>query len=249
MTRRSREADSKVCGARGPAPLRALGAEKIQLPYDNRFETIWEYKESFLRGRIDFFSVIGPGCPICGKSECYRQITPYFRYAIELFPEFGKDRIPIARFLCRNKHRTFSLLPIQLIPYFQYTLRAVIGTLLLGLGYRQTGRRGFYGASISVDADSLVTPWLVVYWLATVARGLQRAHAVLGRFYNLSDVVSSPSYQTASWKQVSGYFIAVGLTRKAGWMQAALTICRRYSRSTGRFLFGSASRQRTGIGK
>jgi hypothetical protein len=87
--------------------------------------------------------VIGPVCPICGKRECYRRITPYFRYAIELFPEFGKQRIPIARFLCRNKRRTFSLLPIQLIPYFQYTLCAVIGTLLLGLGYRQAGPAGF----------------------------------------------------------------------------------------------------------
>jgi hypothetical protein len=100
-----------------------------------------------------------------------------------------------------------------------------------------------------VDQESLVTPWLIVCWLAAIARGLRRAHAVLERFYHLSDIVSPPTYQTASWQQVSGYFIAVGLTPKAAWRQAVLTLCRRYSRSTGRFLFGSACRQKTAICK
>jgi hypothetical protein len=207
-----------------------------------------EYKESFLCGQIDFFSFIGAVCPICGKSDCYRQITPYFRYAIELFPEFSKHRIPIARFLCRNNHSSFSLLPIQLIPYFQYSVRAVIGTLLLALQYRQRGQRGFYGASISVDANSLVTPWLVVCWLVTVARGLRRAHTLLGRFYNLSNVSILPS-QRASIKEVYGYFLAVGLTSQAAWKQSVLTTCRHYSRATGQFLFGTASQQRSAICK
>lgn len=160
-----------------------------------------------------------------------------------MFAEFSKDRVPIARFLCRNQHISFSLLPIQLIPYFQYTVGAVIGTLLLGLQYRQMGRRGFYGASIAVDADSLVTPWLVVCWLLTVARGLSRAHGVLGRFYNLGDVSTRPS-QRASWKQVAGYFLAFGLKPKTLPMPPVLTLCRRYSRTTGQFLFGTASQQR-----
>jgi len=228
-----------------PAPL-AARSRKIQLPYDNRFETILEYKESFLCGQIDFFSVIGAGCPICGKTDCYRQITPYFRNAIELFPDFDKHRIPISRFLCRNKHSSFSLLPIQLIPYFQYTVGAVIGTLLLAFQYRQRGQRGFYGASATVDADSLVTPWLVVCWLLTVARGLRRAHAVLGRFYNLSDV-RTVTDQMASCKQVCGYFLAMGLKPKICWMPPVMTVCRRYSRATNRFLFGTASQHRSAI--
>ena len=222
-----------------------MGAEKIQLPYDNRFETIWEYKDSFLCGQIDFSSFIGAACPICGQTSCYRQITPYFRYAIELFPEFSQNRIPISRFLCRNEHSSFSLLPIQLIPYFQYTVGAVIGTLLLALQYRQRGQQGFYGASITVDANSLVTPWLVVYWLVTVARGLRRAHAVLGKFYDLSDVVNAPTYQTASVKELSGYFLAFGLKPEITWIQSVLPICRRYSRATAQFLFGITSQQRT----
>jgi hypothetical protein len=61
-----------------------------------------------------------------------------------LFPEFKKQRIPIARFVCRRRHKTFSMLPTQLIPYRQYTVKAVIGVLLLGLQFRQQGQKGFH---------------------------------------------------------------------------------------------------------
>ncbi|MFH1952482.1 MAG: hypothetical protein ABIL06_12790 [Pseudomonadota bacterium] len=227
-------------------PLEEPESRKIQLPYDNTFESIWEYKESYLSGRIDFFSIIGPVCPICGDIDCYRQIFPYFRYAIELFPEFNKERIPIARFLCQRHGGSFSMLPIQLIPYLQYTANAVIGTLLLGFQYWQMGRRGFYGASVEVDADSLVTPWLVACWLAIVARGLRRAHAVLGRFYNLSDV-HTLAHRTVPWEEVSGYFLAFSLKPTIPWAPMVLTLCSHYSRATGRFLFGVPSQQRAAI--
>ena len=108
----------------------------------------------------------------------YQSIPPYRRYANELFPEFRKERIPVARFLCRLLRLTFSLLPTQLAPYCQYTLAAIIGALLLGLDSRQEGEQGFQGAVLAVDPDSLVTPWLVACWLVLVRSGLQRAHAV-----------------------------------------------------------------------
>src|SRR3972149_8241322 len=111
------------CRIPGFAP-REQGSQTIQLTYINTYKTIWEYKKSFLARQIDFFSFIGPRCPICGALDCYRQITPYWRYAIDLFPDFKKEQVPIARFLCRKKRKTFSLLPIQLIPYLQYTAAA-----------------------------------------------------------------------------------------------------------------------------
>jgi hypothetical protein len=135
-----------------------------------------------------------------------------------------------------------------LIPYFQYTVRAVIGTLLLALQYRHLGQQGFYGASISVEADSLVTPWLVVYWLAIVVRGFSRAHAVLGQFYNLSNV-DSLADSSAPWPEVSCYFLAFGLIPNIAWMPLVLELCRRYSRATNRFLFGTASQHRSAICK
>jgi hypothetical protein len=186
-------------------------------------------------------SFIGVHCPICNGTDCYRAITPYSRYAIELFPEFKKKRIPIARFLCRQRRKTFSLLPIQLIPYFQYTVGAVIETLLLGMECWQNGQKGFYGASDAVDPDSLVTPWLITCWLVAVIRGLRRGHAVLRRFYPL-DAIRTQG-RAKGWQEAGGYFVGFGLALK---MESALlmNVVGRYSRSTGQFLFGTPSQYR-----
>jgi len=225
-----------------PPPC-APGSRKIQLPYLNTFETVWEYRESFLAGKIHFFSSIGPVCPLCGHLHCYRKILPYWRYALELFPEFKKERIPIARFLCRKTQRTFSLLPIQLIPYFQYTLSAVVGTLLLGWGYWQKGQQGFWGATVEVDPESLVTPWLVIFWLAAILRGLRRGHAMLGRFYDLTGI-RTPK-RAASWEEAASYFLALGLKPKIRWYPLLMSLVGHYSRTTKQFLFGTPSQQRT----
>jgi hypothetical protein len=227
-------------GPRSPAPC--AQDPKIQVPYRNTFQSLWEYKESFLAGRIDFASRIGPACPLCGRLDCYRKITPYWRYAIELFPEFQKERIPVARFLCRERRRTFSLLPIQLIPYFQYTVDAVLGTLLLGWGSWQKGQGGFWGASVEVDPDSLVTPWLVAFWLAVVLRGFRRGHSVLGRLYNLTGI-GTPK-EVSSWKEAAGYFLALGLKAKTG--PLGIQLVRAYTQATHQFLFGIPSQQRAG---
>lgn len=200
-------------------------------------ETIWEYKKSFQSGAFDFLSVLGPICPLCGCSECYRRITPYWRYAIDVFPEFRKDRVPIARFLCRNQLKTFSLLPIQLIPYYQYTVCAVLGVVLLAFGHWQLGQRGFWGASLEVDPDSLLTPWLIACWLNLVVRGLQRAHAVLGRLYDLSGV---RSFGQGMWETAAGYFQALGWDPHTRWGP----FVDRYSWSTEAFFLGVPSQHR-----
>jgi hypothetical protein len=215
-------------------------------------QTIWEYKECFLSRQIDFLSFFGPTCPVCGKQACYRQITPYWRYAIEFFPEFRKERVPIARFVCRRRWRTFSPLPIQLIPYFQYTVNAVMGTLLLGIRCWQMGQQGFHGASVGVDPDSLLTPWLVACWLAVVVQGFRRAHGVLRRFYDLSAISSYP--RTMAWEEVRGYLLSFSWKPQIRWgpmdvvgppwLEALLN---RYSRSTKLFLFGTPSQQRASM--
>lgn len=164
--------------------------------------------------------MIGPHCPICGGLDCYREITSYWRYAIDLFPDFKKEPIPIARFLCRQEKRTFSLLPIQLIPYFQYTIRAVIRTLLLSMECREQGQKGFWGASIGVPPDSLITPWLIACWLVMVVHGFRRAHPTLCRFHDLSDVRTRKS--AVPWEEVSGYFLAFGLECYVAILQTTL---------------------------
>jgi hypothetical protein len=222
---------------------------KIQLPYPNTHETIWEYKESFLSRQIDFFSFIGAACPVCGKQDCYREITPYWRYAIDLFPEFKKERVPVARFLCDKRERTFSILPSQLMPYFQYTVNAVIGTLLLVLHYRQMGQKGLHGASVAVDPDTLLTPWLIACWLGAVVLGFRRAHGVLRQWYNLADIRSS--HGSAAWEEASGYFLCFGWHLQIRWGPPDVvgppplqSFVNRYSRSTRLFLFGTPSQYR-----
>lgn len=143
----------------------------------------------------------------------------------------------MARFLCRLKRRTFSLLPIQLAPYCQYTLKAIIGTLLLGLNSRQQGQQGFQGAVLAVDPDSLVTPYLVACWLVLVLGGLKRAHAWLRRRYDLDGI---HSVQPA-WEQVRDYFLALGWKSPA---YRLIEVLHQYSQTTRQFMFGIPSQQR-----
>ena len=169
-------------------------------------------------------------------------MAPYWRYAIELFPEFKMKRIPIARFLCRKRRKTFSLLPIQLIPYFQYTVGAVMGALFLGMGCWRMGQKGFHGASVKVDEvdpESLVTPWLIACWLVAVLRGLRRGHAALRRLYDLDGIRSS-----GAWEEAAGYFGVFGLRPEIDRLSPWIDLVSRYSRATGQFLFGTPSQYR-----
>ena len=190
--------------------------------------------------KIDFISFLGVRCPICNGTDCYRPMAPYWRYAIELFPEFKKKRIPIARFICGRRRKTFSLLPIQLIPYVQYTVGAVVGTLFLGMGCWQMGQKGFYGASVKVDPESLVTPWLITCWLVAVVQGFRRGHVALRPFYNLDGIHTS-----GVWEEAAAYVAAFGLKPKIERLSLLMDLVYRYSRATGQFLFGMPSQYRS----
>jgi len=164
-----------------------------------------------------------------------------------LLPSFRKERIPIARFLCRRQQSTFSLLPVQLIPYRQYTVHAIMAALLLGLGCWHKGQHGFHGASIGVHPDSLVTPWLVVCWLAMIVRGFRGAHAVLGRSVDLSKVRSAAGSALA-WPELGSYLLAFGYDNRTAWRLRLQELLNQYSRDTGQFLFGIPSQRRAGSG-
>lgn len=211
---------------------------KIQLPYHNTFRSIWEYKKAFLSRQIDALSSID-SCPICGKTECYREITPYKRNVIELFPKFKKEPIPVARALCRTTGKTFSLLPIQLIPYHQYTADTVLRTLLLGLGFREDGQTGFWGAYCRVDPESRLTPWLVNCWLIMVFRGFQRAHQVLRRFYLLDHIRVVDG--TSLWDIAASYCQAFFPKPRDPPVQQLLSS---YAQTASSPLFGTPSQER-----
>jgi hypothetical protein len=131
------------------------------------------------------------------------------------------------------------------MPYFQYTVSAVIVTLLLALQCRQRGQQGFLGASTGVDPESLVTPWLIVCWLAAILRGLRRGHRTLVGFYDLSAI--RIRQETPHWEELTGYFMAFGFRPQVPWSQSGCVIQRllyRYSHATAQFLFGTPSQSR-----
>ena len=138
------------------------------------------------------------------------------------------------------------MLPIQLIPYFQYTVQAVIGVLLLALKSWESGQRGFHGAAVRVDPDSRVTPWLVTYWFMVVIRGFRHAHGMLMRWYDLSGIRSLGD--AGEMEEAAGYVSCLGWkTKIIQWVLIEPPISR-YSIQTRRFLFGVPSQGRSRAG-
>ena len=76
-------------------------------------------------------------CPLCGGSDCARFIEYYERQVIDENGTYYKA-FPIARFSCHRKggepivkHKTFSLLPHQLVPYSKYSIAFIFKVLKL----------------------------------------------------------------------------------------------------------------------
>ena len=89
----------------------------FQLSYSNRFRSVWEYEEAKKSKKIDWRSVIGSVCPVCGVACGYREIKPYCREAREVWPP-RTGMVPVARFQCMGtpgKYPTFSMLPLLVL--------------------------------------------------------------------------------------------------------------------------------------
>ena len=134
-------------------------------------------------------------------------------------------------------------MPIQLIPYFQYTVNSVIGTLFLGVSCWRMGQVGFCGAEASVAPESNVTAWLAICWLMMVVTGLRRGHAELIRIYDRSCIQASETGDP--WQEFTDYFVAFGIAPEIKWRPLLHTLLYRYSHTTRLFLFGTPSQFRS----
>lgn len=85
----------------------------------------------------------------------------------------------MSRSLCAKTGKTFSLLPSQLIPYCQYTVDAVIGTLVKVYEFQRIGQKGYHGASLELPPDCSVTPYLIQTWAVLILAGFLRGHHIL----------------------------------------------------------------------
>ena len=214
----------------------------IQLPYYNSFFSIWQYRDAILGGGIDFLRVVGESCPICGRRGCYREITGYFRGVIELFPEYREGEVLIARFQCATTGRTFSLLPIQLIPYHRYTAASVVGALLLAMEHN----RSLFAVSEKIlDVKSRANGYLLLAWLLVLVRGLRRAHPWLQKRYALSEVRSAIRRGPGEWLAELRAYLTALLPRASPEVGCELAeVVSVYAHQTARFLFGVPSQQR-----
>ena len=214
----------------------------IQLPYYNSFSSIWQYQDAILEGGIDFLRVIGATCPLCGGRGCYREIEGYTRGVIELFPEYREGEVLVARFQCRAIWRTFSLLPIQLIPYHQYTAASVVMALMLALTHDCSL---FAVAEKMLTAEGRANGYLLAAWLLVLVRGLRRAHPWLKKRYGLSEVRSSKRRRPAEWLVELGAYLMALLPRGSPVIGCeiveAISV---YAHETSRFLFGVPSQDR-----
>ncbi len=184
---------------------------------------------------------MGEACPLCGRPGCWREISPYFRTAIELFP-FREGAVPVARFQCRERRRTFSLLPHQLAPYHLYTIESMILAVVLWAEVQAAEGGGASAAVEELPGDSHVTPWLLRHWLGVVVVGFRGGHAVLCQWYELSGIHSGDRPEERLG-EVYGYFLSFG-SRGPPSRTGLREMVRRYSRVTGRPFLGIPSQER-----
>ena len=76
-------------------------------------------------------------CPLCGGKDCAEFIGYYYRGVVDEKGTYSKS-FPIVRFKCNRKggppvvdHKTFSLLPYQLVPYRKYSIDFIFKTLVM----------------------------------------------------------------------------------------------------------------------
>ncbi len=71
------------------------------------------------------------------------------------------------------------MLPSQLIPYCQYTVDAVIGTLIKVYEFQCRGQKGYHGTTLELTPDCSVTPYLIQTWAVLILAGFLRGHHTL----------------------------------------------------------------------
>jgi hypothetical protein len=151
--------------------------------------------------------------------------------------------VPIARFECRKTRRTFSLLPVQLIPYHLYTVRAIIGVIEQALCFEAAGYAGCEAVVRHDESDSAMTPFLVWYWLRMVIKGLRRAHWLLKARYDLRGVRSGEGTR-GLMDEAAGYRKSLAAGGLSGWPERMDALPRVWVQAGGHFFYGTSSQQR-----
>ncbi len=179
---------------------------------------------------------------MCGGRAGYREITPYSRQVVELFP-YRHRRVDVARFQCRDTLRTFSLLPCQLVPYHRYTLRSILLALVLASKLKAPTQPGLSRAANALHPDATVWPWQLRKWLGVVVSGLRRAHPIL-RFGGDLTQIRSGVCLSEQVLEVGAYVQSFVTARGPPDQAAVARLLSHYFEHTSRFIVGSPSQER-----
>ena len=215
------------------------------------------------RGEVDFSAVLRGKCPLCAGRGCIRELTAYGRGFKELFP-LSSGRVLVARFECvtlkakDGRRHTFSLLPLELVPYRRYTLRSMLTALALFVSVFgpdvTTIEQAFLDA---LPTDGPVSVSLLRLWAQAAVRGFRRSHPVLCKMHELS-LVSARSGLVGEAGEVREYLrgcrvrappafdsvVCTWTEDPAGWHDDLCRLVTEYSRATRVFLVGVPSQER-----
>jgi len=221
----------------------------IQLAYYSGYSSLWEYADALESGAVDFSAVLSGRCPLCGRRGCLRELTPYGRWAISLFP-YEKRWILVARFLCRKTKLTVSLLPLELAPYHPYSIPSMLWVLwLCGKGLESREGCGILRVLLDAvrDTDD-VTESLVGFWVEMILRGFHRAHPMLRALHDLSGVTSGRGLPCRVL-EVGVYLRSCRVRGPPALVGDVMALLRDVSARRHRFLFGIPSQDRRRQGK
>jgi len=108
-------------------------------------------------------------CPLCGAGDCAQFIGYYYRGVIDEKGTYYKA-LPIARYLCNRKgktvtvkHRTFSLLPYQLVPYSKYSIPFILNVLRKVYG-EDNSVKGLLDYLAGFDSDKYIELSVSVFY-------------------------------------------------------------------------------------
>jgi len=236
-----------LCFGRHGAPSSQRWRLSIQLPYSNNFKTVWECSDAVADGLVDWRSVLVQGCPLCGRHDCWRVLTPYERKVIELMP-YREGVVLVARFLCRTTGKTFSLLPFWLAPYHLYTSASMVLALLLAVATRPDGIKSLFAAAEQkLEGDCRANGFLLGCWLVLCVTGLHRAHTELARWANFDGLKPGRDVY-GQLDELVDYCQALEIRDPPllDGPRGLDEVLERHARTTGRFLFGTPSQDRGG---
>jgi hypothetical protein len=125
-------------------------------------------------------------CPICKGKHCAIRIGFYFRYAYDSVSG-TIILLPIARYLCqrkgkapKNAHKTFSLLPAQLVPYCLYDIPSLVFMASL---YLQGLSLMDITAEFMAKHDVAASPALVAEYIDMFSKARTKANTLDGNKY------------------------------------------------------------------